>query len=1107
MTNEDILNKIEQSAPLTKLISQIQNKNRVFIKGLAGSLRALCLAALYRNFHKPVIYITGDEENEEVVRDDLEDLLGEDQVVFFPRLREFAAKRSLFDDHVKNELLSAIQNLLEKSKSVVIIPAKTLTNKFPSIQEFRASRLYFEVGKKVDFEFVKKQLSEQGFVRENLAESWGEMSIRGGIVDVFPYGTDYPYRIEFFGDVIESIRTYDPNTQRSVNQIHEVAVYSQFPEEEDFEINGAQSSILDYFSDDAILFLDEKPLIDKSLEEFFGNGDKKHSQRIKKQGVGGDLYFSQEKIHQKLSRFIRIEHNSFLTEQNFSQIIDFSAMEQDSFHGNVKLLRKKVSALAKENHVFFLCRRKEQVSRLQDLFEDADVDLTKLQFVVSGLEKGFVFQHAQLVVFTENQFYGRRSRWRKRKKILHGLTVQQLNALAVGDFVVHVDKGIGIYRGLKKITVLEHERECLSVEYRDGDMLYVPLERMNRIQKYSAKEGVVPTISKLGSKDWDRLKKRTKERIKDVARKLTMLYAKRKIKPGYPFSEDSLWQKELEASFEFEDTPDQRKAAEEVKRDMEKSYPMDRLVCGDVGFGKTEVAIRAAFKAVNDNKQVAVLVPTTILALQHYDLFKKRLEKFPVRIEMLSRFRTRSEQKYIIEKLAQGKVDIVIGTHRLLSKDIQFKDLGLLIIDEEHRFGVSKKEKLKAKYVNVDVLTMSATPIPRTLNMALLGIRDMSLIATAPQNRHPIHTEIGQFNLDLIRNAILKEVDRGGQVFFVHNRVGTIDSMANIIRRHVPEVNVAVAHGQMDERQLEKIMWDFATRKYHCLVSTMIIESGLDIPNVNTMIINRADRFGLSQLYQLRGRVGRAGRQAFAYLLVPSVKSLTRNALKRLRIIEEYSDLGAGFNIAMRDLEIRGAGNLLGTEQSGHIVALGYDLYSKIIEEAINELKLEQEGKEITETVSLPEVKIVFEEDAFLPDEYITRPEFKVDIYRRLANESEVEKVLEIQEEVVDRFGRMPQEAKNLFNFVLLKLLAQKNDFKTIKFWEKHFVCFFNDRIAKATSRELIENKISWIIDKAQGDYQFVQGKEEGFGIKILIPALKTDALEFAKDFLMKLMK
>ena len=621
-----------------------------------------------------------------------------------------------------------------------------------------------------------------------------------------------------------------------------------------------------------------------------------------------------------------------------------------------------------------------------------------------------------------------------------------------------------------------------------------------------AKEGIVPVLSKLGNKDWERLKKRTKKHIKDLAKELTALYANRKNKRGFGFSSDTMWQKELEASFEYDDTPDQVKATREIKEDMESDLPMDRLVCGDVGYGKTEVALRAAFKAVNDGKQVAVLVPTTILALQHHSLIRSRLRNYPMKVDLLSRFRTRSEQKNVVEELKTGKVDIVIGTHRMLSKDVNFKDLGLLIIDEEHRFGVSKKENLKKKYLNVDVLSMSATPIPRTLNMALLGIRDMSMIATPPRDRHPILTEVTPFNLDLVRMAILKEVERGGQVFFVHNRVQTIESVTNKLNKHIPEVNFVIAHGQMDERQLEKVMWDFAHKKYQCLVSTMIIESGLDIPNVNTLIINRADRFGLSQLYQLRGRVGRSNQTAYAYLLIPSVSGLKSSALKRLRIIEEFSDLGSGFNVAMRDLEIRGAGNILGAEQSGHIVALGYELYTKIIEEAAYELKLEQEGKSIPENQENDDVKVEIDEDAFLPDEYINQPELKVDIYRRLANETEITKIDDVWDELKDRFGAPPQPVKNLFFLIELKLLGRQLDFKQIKFSKKNLTAYFSEKITTSNNGELIEKKVSSIIDKTKGKFHFIQDRKRGFGVSLDIPPSEKVVYEYSKNFLKNLL-
>jgi transcription-repair coupling factor (superfamily II helicase) len=555
-----------------------------------------------------------------------------------------------------------------------------------------------------------------------------------------------------------------------------------------------------------------------------------------------------------------------------------------------------------------------------------------------------------------------------------------------GDFVVHVDHGIGVYQGLQKLTTGGYERECLVIQYQDQDKLFVPLEKMDRVQKYSSRDGMAPRVHKLGAPDWDRLKKRTKNRIKDIARDLIKLYAARKAQKGLAFPPDSFWQKELEASFIYEDTPDQARAVEEVKHDMENENPMDRLVCGDVGYGKTEVAIRAAFKAVQSSKQVAVLVPTTILAQQHYNTFRERLRKYPVQVEALSRFRSAAEQKKIVEKLKTGEVDIAIGTHRLLSHDVAFKDLGLLIVDEEQRFGVRHKERLKQLCVNVDVLTLSATPIPRTLHMSLLGVRDMSNINTPPKDRLPVHTEIVQFDRDLIRQVILREVHRGGQVFFVHNRVGSIYRMADLLQRVIPEVEFGVAHGQMKEHELEKAIVDFMERKIHVLVETMIIESGIDMPNVNTMIINRADRFGLAQLYQLRGRVGRSHHKAYCYLVIPPIRNLTTEAIKRLETIEQFTELGSGFQIAMRDLEIRGAGNMLGAEQSGFIDSLGFDLYCKILEDAVQEARLEELPQEAV--AALPEKKdecrVELEGDAYLPDDYVEMPASAA-IYRRLA--------------------------------------------------------------------------------------------------------------------------
>ncbi len=1104
MDASELKDIILNSHVLSDFLKEAGSAKQVYAKGLAGSLKAFVISILFEQVRKPILHISGESQQEEIVKDDLDVLLGSEKVAYIPKFSEFAHQDIIFDSIRKGQLLSSLERFVEKDKLITVISAKNLIYKFPSIDYIKKQRLVLKLQYNYNFELLKEKLTLLGFNREAVVENCGEMSVRGGIIDVFPFSSDYPYRIEFFGDTVESIRVFDPATQKSIKHISQLNIYPQYPEENIDIENRSQVSILDYLDEETILFLDEPPLIRKEIEDFFKFGEKEPLQ--------SESYIRWEELERKFQRFVTISHESF-SESKRSRQFNFAAQGQESLNGNLKVLKNKIDFYHQKQsqntnqpmRIFFLCDSPEQVERMEDILTDEGVNRDRLALKNIGVNQGFIFDEVGLVVITDNQFYGRPLRWRKRRKATKGLTLRQLSALNVGDFVVHVDHGVGKYQGLKKITVQGNERECLAVTYQDNDLLYVPLEKMDRVQKYAAKEGVIPTLSKLGSKEWDRLKQKTKKHIKEIARDLIQLYSKRKNQNGFAFSKDTLWQRELEASFEFEDTPDQQKVTEDIKQDMESSFPMDRLVCGDVGFGKTEVALRAAFKAVNNSKQVAVLVPTTILALQHYSTFRERLKNYPVKVEMLSRFRSAAEQKLIIEWLKQGRVDIVVGTHRLLSKDVQFKDLGLLVIDEEHRFGVRSKEELKQKYLNVDALSMSATPIPRTLNMGLMGIRDMSLIATPPRDRLPIYTEVAPFDKDLIRMAILKEVQRGGQVFFVHNRVQSIDSVANLLRRIVPEVSIIVAHGQMDERQLEKVMWDFATKKYQCLVSTMIIGSGLDIPNVNTLIVNRADRFGLSQLYQLRGRVGRSDQLAYAYLLVPPINSLNRNAIKRLKIIEEFTELGSGFTIAMRDLEIRGAGNIFGSEQSGHIVALGYELYMKIIKDAIEELKLESEGKTTLQLPKREETKIEINQDAFIPDEFIDQPELKVDIYRRLANESELGMVVQIRNEVNDRFGSLPQPVINLFNLVELKMIGSVLNFRLIKVKDHTLSSYFSNDIASSTDRELIRNKLCLIMDKAKDSFYFIQEGKESFGLRVDIPLFEKDPIEYSKKFLQSL--
>ena len=1103
--------KLLKSNTFKSALLDTSSGNDIYIKGLAGSLKSLFLSLLFEKNNSSLLYITGDDEQEELIREDIEMLLGADKVAYFPRYKEIAYDGGIVDSSRKNQMILALEKLLDTKKLFVITSAKNLTQKYYSSEWIKKQKLLLKEASEFKFDFLKERLIELGFNREAVVESWGEVSVRGGIVDIYPFSSDYPYRIEFFGDNIESIRMFDPITQRSIQSMKQLVIYPQHPDEIEDAEDVSLVSLFDYFDKEAILFFDEIEMIKKEIDEFF-SASKISS---KKKTLNTDhiikesLFLKWNQLEDIFKKFRQITLDSFV-KVNRGIVYDFNAKSQESLRGNLKLLKRKIEQLSysekKEVHndIYFLCDTAGQVDRVEEILLEEEVDCNKINIELFGLNQGFIFNEIGLVVFTDNQFYGRSLRWRKKKKISRGLTMQQLNSLSLDDYVVHIDKGIGQYKGLKIITVNKNERECLSIAYRDDDFLYVPLDKMNRVQKYSAKEGVIPVLSKIGSKDWDKLKKKTKKHIKDIASDLIKLYAKRKSLKGYAFSKDTLWQKELEASFEYQDTPDQAKATDDIKKDMENSYPMDRLICGDVGYGKTEVALRAAFKAVNDSKQVVVLVPTTILALQHYDLFRNRLRNYPIEIEMLSRFRTKSEQKKIVEMLKDGKVDIVIGTHRLLSKDVELKDVGLLIVDEEHRFGVKKKERLKEIQANVDILSMSATPIPRTLNMALLGIRDMSLINTPPQNRRPIHTEVVPFDNDLIRLAILKEVERGGQVFFVHNRVQSIDSTASLLRKIVPEVSIVVAHGQMDSKKLEKVMWDFASHKYQCLISTMIIESGLDIPNVNTLIVNRADRFGLSQLYQLRGRVGRSDHLAYAYSLVPPFHLLNRNALKRMRIIEEFTDLGAGFKIAMQDLQIRGAGNILGAQQSGKIVALGYELYTKIIEEAVQELKLEQEGKEVPESLEKEETKVDINKDAFIPDDYIEQSELKVDIYRRLAGEKDLNIIHQIKEVLIDRFGILPESVINLFYLVELKNIGNFLGLRSLKITEKKVIAYFSDEIV-LLSRELKEKKICSIMEKAKGSFHFVQDKNSGLGIHVNIPDNELDYIGYSKIFLEKL--
>ena len=797
--------------------------------------------------------------------------------------------------------------------------------------------------------------------------------------------------------------------------------------------------------------------------------------------------------------------------------LNFVSKSQPAFHSNIKLLYANLKELKEQKYNIYVSASDDyQSKRFKELIDDIDEneELKDIKYLESSVHDGFILPDDKIAVYTEHQIFERYYRIAKRKKKFAGITFKELSKVNNGDFMVHQDFGIGKYAGLRKVKVGGVEQEAVKLLYKDNDTVFVNLNSLHLIKKYSAQEGHVPKLNKLGGSEWEKVKQRTKKKIQDIARDLILLYSKRKSVQGFRFSADNVWQKELEASFIYEDTPDQISATEAVKKDMESISPMDRLICGDVGFGKTEVGIRAAFKAVLDNKQVAVLVPTTILAEQHYNTFKDRLSNWAVEVEHVSRFKTKAEQKEVLEKLESGKINIIIGTHRLLSKDVKFKDLGLLIIDEEQRFGVKAKEQLKFMREHVDVLTLTATPIPRTLNFSLLGARDLSIINTPPKNRQPIHTEIINLDKKTISNSIIRELQRGGQVYFVNDKIAKLEQLSEMIEELVPFARVAIAHGQMTPYQLENVMMKFLEKKYNVLVCTKIIESGLDIPSVNTIIINRADNFGLAELYQLRGRVGRSNIKSFAYLITPPHSTLTKQAIRRLHALEEFSELGSGMNLALRDLEIRGAGNLLGKEQSGFIAEIGFDMYMQILDEAVMEIKQSELGEAIADILKIetkPKAKaieVVIESDVsmLIPEDYMEDENLRLETYQRLSKVQSFEELNSIKEEISDRFGKFPDEVISLFKHVELKIEAINSGFEKITISGNNAEFYFHlseDNPAMLDGR--FEKMITYINEKNSDDMRLVQTKKALMVRQKLFKAdSSTDKLEEVREILKK---
>ncbi len=1093
--------KVRELSAFGQLVEHIEKRQIVQLSELSGSFRAFVVQALNQTLQRPLLYIASDLDSAEKLRDDLE-LIGLQQpFAFLPPLQFEPYDAVEASPSLLRLRIEATQTFIEHENWLCVTTPQALLEALPIPEEFLDRQLYLKLGMEVSFERLLPQLSALGLERVDIVENVGQFSVRGGIVDVYVWNYDDPLRIEFFGNQIESIRFFDVISQRSVRPAEEVTLLPNLQDQEN------KAFIDQLLPANTLLFFEDCNLTQTRVEQFWARARQTfHDQQ--ELGIENPppqaIFLSKERFSQMTSKLTVCK--SDLVRDPQAVLVRFGSKPHPDFNGSLKLfvdfLKKRAEAQVRR-FVIIQAANQEQKERLEDIIEEESLPFHG-KITIGTLHNGFLLDDLQLDLLTDHEIFNRYKRKKAYKRFKSGEYLRQLSGLNLYDYVVHVDYGIGQYLGMETISYGNVKKECIKIGYQDGDYLYVTVDRLNRVQKYSSEGGGAPKLTKLGTSEWERTKQKTKESIQKIAAELIQIYAARKAHGGFKFSEDNYLLKELEATFPYEETPDQLKAIQQVKADMERPEPMDRLLCGDVGFGKTEVALRAAFKAILDGKQVALLVPTTILAFQHYKTFKERFKKFPINIEMLNRFRTTAQQKKIIKALAEGSIDLVIGTHRLLSDDVRFKDLGLLIIDEEQRFGVRQKEKLKKLRVSVDVLSMTATPIPRTLHIALMGARDLSNIDTPPSNRLPVHTEIIHWNDRQLRHIILRELQRDGQVYFVHNRVETIMGVKEALSQIVPEARIAVGHGQLPEKQLEQVMLDFMDRKYDVLLATMIIENGLDIPNVNTIIINRADQFGLAQLYQLRGRVGRSDEQAYAYLLVPPMEKLSTLARKRLRAIMDFTDLGSGYKVALRDLELRGAGNLLGKEQSGFVQSVGFEMYCKILEEAVEEMR--QGVKVETETVEEklkpgrptdPKIDVDF--DLLIPAAYIPYELERISIYHRLVNFSSIEQIAGLKEELVDRFGKFPPEVELFLMAIELKILAGKI------FAERIIV---NDRTIKIIFSETIEKEdiffqkyMPRMMEQKQTAVQFLNQKKLGVQFE-LKGQNKAERMQFAINLL-----
>ncbi len=1025
-----------QITALNTLLKDEKEQNNIFLKGLNGSGAAMVIASLFSKRAGSYVCVLNDLDEAGYFYHDLMQLTGGGGIYFFPSAYRRAIKYGHVDaanEILRTEVLSMLQG--GDAPFVIVTYPDALAEKVVSREALQENTLKISVGEKIDSMFVSDVLDEYGFEQVDYVYEPGQYAIRGSILDVFSFSCEFPYRIDFFGSEVETIRTFDVETQLSKDKLTSINIVPKISR------GGLTSTQLPDLLPKSTLIAaedlswareriaslwDDTPVTGD--EESFADIDDMRSRLV-----------SGEEFMRMVINFRRIHFGAHPTGVA-DATITFHTAAQPIYHKNFNLVSESFRKYLDGGYTLYILSDVEkQATRIRTIFEDRgdDIPFTPVNKTIHG---GFADDTLRICLFTDHQIFDRFHKFNlKSEKARSGkiaLSLKELNQFSIGDYIVHIDHGIGQFGGLVRTEVNGRVQEAVKLIYQNNDIIFVSIHSLHKLSKYKGKDnGEPPKLSRLGTGAWEKMKEKTKKKVKDIARDLILLYAQRKKEKGYAYSPDSFLQHELEASFTYEDTPDQIKATGDVKKDMESTRPMDRLLCGDVGFGKTEVAIRAAFKAVADNKQVAVLVPTTVLAFQHFQTFSERLKDFPCRIDYISRAKTTAQIKATLKEVADGEINILIGTHRIVGKDVKFKDLGLLIIDEEQKFGVSTKEKLRRMKVNVDTLTMTATPIPRTLQFSLMGARDLSSITTPPPNRYPVQTEVERFNPDIIREAINFEMSRNGQVFFINNRIQNIYEIEALVRREVPDARVAVGHGQMDPETLEKTILDFANYEYDVLIATSIVESGIDVPNANTIIINNAQQFGLSDLHQLRGRVGRSNRKAFCYLLSPPLSTLTQEARRRLQAIENFSELGSGIHIAMQDLDIRGAGNMLGAEQSGFIADLGYETYQKILEEAVDELKTEEfaglyadtdEGKRDSGSDYVHETYIESDLELMFPPTYIPNDSERVSLYRELDSMEEETDIQAFSERLEDRFGKIPKEGQELIRVVRLRRMAKK---------------------------------------------------------------------------------